>query len=788
MRFVAIAASFLLLLTAACTFDDGDDTDSAIATAQFGQDLVIDLGYIRVRVPKETIGSATGQLPDGATVKVEQIEDFDQTRTFYSPSVRITAKDSNGDDLTGLAFNPPCEIELRYDFGALIDDGKTQDDLQFLRRDGTSTDELVRVDNLPATDSEFSIPALGQTLAFFTGFGDFAIADGGTGGGGGSNTSNAALTGTTQTVVSATLFQLADSGSTISATLAVPTGDTASPPTVVTLNDASFDAGNPLNPTNRQLIVQIGGTTYTTDAPGASVTAQIDTFTGSGSSGSMIGTMIEQGGSATLSINYTFTTGAASTALGGTVNNFGGRRTIVLTDATGDINATIVMPDSLPNGTLDPITFDDASFNSGNPLDANGRIVNITDNGTSYSSDDPAGNVTLTFTSFDAGTGNGLGSLTGTVVDGSSNTDAISFTIVTQGGAASGSGSISSGTPVDVTTTDDALESSVVFDGTDYVASWLADDGVNPLTVEVRTVTPTTYALGTQQSFTTTNAFDADAGFASAISATDVLCIVGATSDDPSTGSVIALLVNYSTPTTINEFVLGTGSAPRVDYNPQSDRFVVAWNTTSGVSANTVAGDGSAMGTTAAVLNSATLTGLASARGTTDEALVTADDGTGIIAAHVTPSTGAVGSAFDISTSLSGGVAAFDGVGGRYVVTRQITVASNFTAQEVVALDVGSSTVLNDTVTMVAANVPTQWTGGDQGVMLGEPNANFHMMDTTATGVTQGAGPLFGSTQGLDVDTTDDGPALANNASGEYVVVAARGTNGVQLIPVTVTP
>jgi hypothetical protein len=348
MRYLSVLACFALVLCfTACTFDDGDKTEDDSAKAVAGQDLVLDIGVAKVVISGDSIGSGTGQIPEGSEVSLKIVDDEITGRDVYSPVVEVRILDEDGDPVTGLNLNPLAVFELSYDFASASADGNLQTDLALLKIDGTTTDELTYTVLSPAADTEYTLAWPGRARAMFTSFSKFAIASGGDGGG--TPGTPTALTGTVSAVLTSTIFTLANTGATVNVTVAVPTSLTTTPPAVITLNDASFNAAAPLDPNNRAITVQTGGTTYTSDAAAANVVMQLNTFTGTGSSGTLIGTVIEQGGSNTLGINFTFTTGSAgATAIGGTVTELAGRRTLNLQDAGSTVQLLALMPDTLP--------------------------------------------------------------------------------------------------------------------------------------------------------------------------------------------------------------------------------------------------------------------------------------------------------------------------------------------------------------------------------------------------------------------------------------------------------
>ena len=594
-------------------------------------------------------------------------------------------------------------------------------------------------------------------------------------------------------MLTSTIFQLADTGTVFNVNAAVPTSLTTTPPTTITLNDASFNAASPLDPNNRAITVQTGGVTYTSDSPSASVVFQLDVFTGSGSSGSFVGVVIEQGGSQVLPINFTFTTGSAgAVAIGGTVNDLAGRRALNLQDGGAAEQVLILFPDTLPNGTLDPITFDDASFDSGNPTDANGRVVTVTVSGETFSSDVPTvGSVTVTFTSWNSTTLEGAGTITGTVVSATPTLKTLNYTFTTTAGGGGGAGTFTAGTSANLTTTDVADEAVVVFDTLNdmYFGVWMSDVGTTNRTLEMQEFHPDTLALGTLDSFESGFALDPAGGLGIATDNFENFAIVAATGSDPNASTVVAIFYEFDTGLNTPEVNLGTGTAPRVSYHPDSDSFVIAWQSGTDIMTRVFDFDGTPVGTAQTAITGATLTGLVAAGDTTDEAIVTGDDGSGIVAQYVTVSTGALsGSNFDLSTTLSGGLVAWDEVGGNYVVLIQELVGGFFTSQVLATLVPGTTTPVGTPLTLAAAAAPVQMASGDVGVIFSEAGANMYPVDSSAAGPTLVADPIYGQLQGLDLDVTADGGGLAAAGSGRYVLIAARGAAGVTVTPLTLTP
>ncbi|MCB9895161.1 MAG: hypothetical protein H6839_11975 [Planctomycetes bacterium] len=800
MRYLLVLACFAVVLSAtACTFDDGDETsdDSAIAVA--GKDIILDIGVARLEISGVNVGAGTGQIPEGSKVKLE-IEDYNISgRKVYSPVVRVRIT-QGGSAVTGINLNPAAQLEISYDFNAAIADGNGQGDITLLKIDGTTETEINYTALTPADDADYTVVYPGRLRANFTSFSRFAVTDGGSGGT--TLPSVTALTGTTSTVLTATLFQLADTGAVFNVTVALPTALTTTPPTTVSMNDASLDASMPTDPNNRGITVQTGGVTYTTDAPAGSVSFQLDVFTGTGSSGSMVGTVVEQGGSATLLINFTFTTGTAgANALGGTVTDIAGRRTLNLQDGGGTEQFVVLMPDTFPNLALDPITFDDSTYDTGNPTDPAGRIVTVTSGGETFSSDVPTiGSVTITFTSFDSGTLVGAGTITGTVVSATPNLKTLNYTFTTTagGGGGGGTSSFTSGTPVVINGTDVADECAVCLDlfSGDYMTVWLSDVGTTNRTLEMAQIDSGTLAMvGSQLPFEPTAALDPAGGLGVAGDDVQNLCIVGATGGSATTDTAVAVFYFFdqSSPALNVEVNLGTGTAPRVVYHEGEDTFVVAWQSGTDVMVQAFTFDGVAVDTAHTAVTGGTLKGLSCYSGSPssipDEALITADDGSGIVGQYLTVSTGVLnGTNFDLSTSLSGGISAWDEVGEQYLVIFQQLVSGFFTSQVVLALAPGTTVPLGTTLTLAAAAEPTQSCSGDVGALFADPGANIYPVDSSGAGPAMVATGLFGSFTGLNIDTTTNGGAVAGAGSGGYVLIAATGATGITAIPLTLTP
>lgn len=790
MRYPAVVAGFLLVFSgffAACTFDDGTEPADESVKAVDGKDLVLDIGSAKLTISRFAIGTGPGLLPPGSRAKLELIDDKVTGHTLYSPQVRFSFKDPAGAAITNLNLDPPAQFELSYDVTRAEDDGVSLTELALLHIKTAKTQ--IKFASSPANDTEFGLVYPGRLRANLTNPSRLVVAN--------ATTVTpppavVALTGTVSTILTSTAFQLASTGNTFTANLVVPTTNTASPPTVLTLNDAAFDSTNPLNPNNRILTVTTGSITYTTDAAGASVSVQISTFTASASSGTMVGTLVQQSGTQTLAVNFTWTTGTApATALGGTVSNILGRRTITLSDAGQVTQVVVVMPDTLPNGTLDPIVFNDASFDSGDPLNAAGRVLTVTENNETFSSDVPVlGSVTLTFTSWNNVTLAGAGTITGTVVSATPTSKTLNYSFTTTAGGGGGTGSLTPGTAVDVTS-NVADEAVAVYDALEggYLVVYLSDVGTTNRTLEVVSLHPDTLATQGSESYEPTVALLPAGGLHMDSDQLSALVIGGATGDDPGSATAILVFYDYVFASLNTEVNLGTGTAPRVSFHPDEGLFVVAWQSGVDVKVRVYEEDGTQVGTEFTAFTNATLAGLASARNVTDEALITATDGSGVVGRYVTVSTGAAaGAQFDISTTLAGGMCVFDDVGDHYVVLTQELVLGFFTSQVLVTIAPSGTATIGTDLTLVAINATTQGVAGNVGVLLGDADGNLYPVKTAATGTTTVTNPVFSASTGLDIDTTADGPALAAAGTGRYLLVAAKGATGLTVVPLVLAP
>lgn len=794
MRYPFVLACFaLVLFSTACTLDDGDEANDDSATATAGNDIILDIGVARVHISAANIGSGTGQIPEGSKLKLKVVDEDISGRDVYSPVVELTIKDGSGAAVTGVDMDPPAVFELSYNSAAAADDGNdSATNLNLLNISGSTTNELTYTTLSPTADTEFTVAYKGRVRALFTSLSQLAVTGGATGGGGGPVTP-VTLTGTVSTVLTATVFQLADTGAVYNVNLAVPTSITTTVPTVVTLNDASFDAGSPLDPNNRAVTVQTGGTTYTSDGAGASVVFQLDIFTGSSSSGSLVGTVVEQGGSATLGINFNFTTGTAPTdAIGGTVTDLAGFRSMNLQDAGSTQQVVILMPDTFPNAMLDPITFDSTTFDSGNPTAATSRVITVAEGGENYTSDIPSlASVTVTFTSWNETTLDGAGTITGTVATATLSLKTLNYTFTVSAGGGGGSGGFTAGTPVDVTTTDVADEAAIHYDDYltgSYIAVWMSDVGTTNRTLEIVSLNPDTFAQGTIETYEPTAAIDPAGGLGLSSDNFENLAIACATGSDAGTSTAVAIFYPYASTGTPVETNLGTGTGTRVAYNPLNDDFVFAWQSGSDVMIQTFDYDGTPHNTAQTAISNATLTGLCAAD-SDNEALVTADDGSGIVGQLVTVSSGSLsGSNFDLSTSLSGGLCEYDPVGDNYLIVTQQLIQGFFTAQVVIALAPGSTTPTGSSLTLAAAVAPTQSCFGNAGAIFADPGANMYPVESGSGDPLIVGQPLYGSLNGLNIDTTADGGDLAGAGSDRYVLIAAQGAGGVTVIPLTLTP
>ncbi len=789
MRYILTSACFLaVLLASACSLDDGAHATSETATAKAGQDLILDIGVARLVISGSSIGTGAGQLEPGSKVTLGHAASAPAGRQLYSPVIKVSVKDGDGDAVTGLNLDPPALFELSYDAGLAGADGVRHLDLSLLSISGSTIDELSFTTVIPAPDTQFVIPYKGRTRANFTSLATYAV--------GTLLVTDppppvTALTGTISTILTSTAFQLADAGSVFAVNLVVPTGDTTTPPTVVTLNDAAFDATNPLNPTNRIMTVQTAGKTYTTDHAAAGVVVQINTFAGTSSSGSMVGSMIEQGASAILQVNFTFTTGgAATTSLGGTVTDAAGRRTLSLTDASGDETVLVLMPDTFPNVALDPITFDDSTFDTGDPLNATARLVTVTDTGETFSSDVPVlGSVTLTFTSFDSLTLVGAGTITGTVVSATPTSKTLNYTFSVTMGSVGGSGILTVETSSDVASSA-AYEAAVAGDGTDYVACWLSDVGTTNRVLQFIRIDGSVFTTFGADSYEPTVNLDPAGGFAFASNDITDTVVVGASGSNPGTATVSAIFYDPIAFGLYAEVSLGTGAFPRVQYHFNEDLYVIAWQSGADVSVAVFDNDGDQIGTTQTAFVGMTLAGLAAAGDATDEALITATDGSGVVGQYITVSTGALsGADFDISTSLGGGAVSWEAIGGQYLVVTQTLVLGFFTSNELTTLAAGTTAPLGTNLTLATLDAPVKAGWGSGGAVFITATASLFAVDSGTGGADLVANPVYGAQQGgLDVDTSADGPDIAGLGDDTYIMVSALGAGGIRIQPLTLTP
>lgn len=789
MRYLFASLCFLAVLSA-CTFDVNKKANSDSATAKAGEDLVVDIGVARLYVPAAAIGSGTGQLPVGSKVTLSH-GTKPSGRTVYSPVIKVSVKDDDGDTVTGLDLDPPATFDMSYDAGLAGEDGVSNTELALLSISGSTIDELdfTTLDATP--DTQFNIAYPSRVRARFTSLAGYAV---------GKHLvttpppPQVALTGSISTILTSTAFQLADTGSTYAVNVVIPTANTTTPPAVLTLNDASFNSTNPLDPNNRIMTVQTGGVTYTTDHAAAGVVMQLNTFSGTNSSGTLLGTVVQQGGSNTLAVNFTFTTGGAATVtVGGTVTDAAGRRTINLTDATGDETVLIIMPDTFPNATLDPITFDDSTFDTGDPFNAAGRLLTVTDTGETFSSDVPVlGSVTVTFTSFDDVTLQGAGTITGTVVSATPTNKTLNYTFTVTAGSLGGSGTLTPGTAVSVTTEqadESAVAYSSVFD--EYIVAWLSDVGTTNRELGFAAVAPGTHLITQVGTLEPTFNLDPAGGFALAANDVSDVVVVGATGSDPGTATLVAVFYDAVADSQYGSDVnLGTGAFPMAAYHIGEDLYVLAWQDGADVSAAVFTFNGTQVGSTVTAFTGATLAGLATAGDATDEALITATDGSGVVGQYITVSTGVLaGTQFDLSTSEGGGMVTWEDVGGQYLVVTETLVLGFFAAQQVVCLATGTTVPVGDALTLPSLDSPSRAAWGSDGAIFMTPSTALFPMDSSTTGAELLATPLYGDQQGgLDIDTSPDGAGFASDEATEFVIVSSTGATGVTLQPLVLAP
>jgi hypothetical protein len=396
--------------------------------------------------------------------------------------------------------------------------------------------------------------------------------------------------------------------------------------------------------------------------------------------------------------------------------------------------------------------------------------------------------VTLTFTSYNNTTKVGAGTITGTVVSTTPTVKTLNYTFTTTAGGAGGGGTFTAGAVSAVTTTDTADESFVVFDGSDYVAGWLSDTGTTNRTLEFVSLDTSTLAAGTQKSFEPSVNLAPGAGVRAAASASGLILVVGATGTDAGTSAVHGVLYDY-TAGTGTDISIGTGTAPRVAYNAASGNFVVAFQSGTDTLVRCYTPAGAAVSAAITAHANAVLAGLAAAGAANNEALVTANDGSGVVGRLVTPGTGAAaGASFELSTSLGGGICAFDGSTGRYLVIVETLILGFFNAQTVRALAAGSTTPVAGTLTLAALTGITGAVGGAQGVIFTTADTNLYAVTGGTTQPVLVGAPIFGAQTGINSDGTSDGPALGTAGGGNYLLLAALGSGGAEAVPLTITP
>ncbi len=787
MRYRLVLPCFLLVL-AACTMDDGTSVDPKTATARAGQDIELELGSARLFISGTNIGSGAGQIPEGSRVKLSLGSSKPAGYRLYSPVVKVEVQDDDGKPVEGIDLDPPASLELLYDRGLANEDGVSNAELSLLRIRGNNVAELNFTTLSPAADTQFTVLESPYVRATFTALDSYAVSTH-------KDTDppppSTALTGTVSALATSTVFQLADAASAFSVNLLVRTADTLTPPTLITLNDAAFNAANPFDPNNRLLTVQTGGNTYTSDSPTASVVVQIDTFTATSSSGSMIGTLAQQGGAGTLQVNFTFTTGSGvATALGGAITDAGGRRTIALSNATGTQTLLLLMPDTLPDAGLAPIQFNDAAFDSGDPFSATSRLMTLTDGADQFTSDLAAASATVTFTDFDTTDLTGTGTITGTLANASPATRTLNYTFTIIAGSDGGPGSLDVGTAFDITTTDVADECAVASDGTDYIVAWLSDVGTTNRTLEYTFLDGTTLnPFGAETHEPGVN-LDPAGGFGLAANDIADTVVVGATGADAATSSVWGIFFDPVFGSLYSEINLGTGTRPLVQYHYEQDLFVIAWQSGLDVHAGVFEFDGTQVGTTVTVFTAATLAGLAAPGDLTDEALVTARDGSGVRGRLLTVSTGAAAAAaFDISTAGGGGACSWDAVDGSYLVMTEQVLGGFFTVRQAVTVQPGAAASSGDALPLPALEAFSHAAWGSDGAVFITPEAGMFALESGTAGPTLLAAPVYGNLQGgLALDTTPDGPAIASLFGNEFVLVSARGAGGVHVQPLTLSP
>ncbi len=477
------------------------------------------------------------------------------------------------------------------------------------------------------------------------------------------------------------------------------------------------------------------------------------------------------------------------TPLSGTLNQTAGLLAFNLSDPVSGDGVGITMPEGLATGLPATITFNITTVNPGNLLDPNNRAVIVTSGATQFTSFNIGGNVTMELTTFDGSASSGT--LQGQVIDG----DGQSFTLDHSFTTSAGEATLTSNKDISVSgaeliinaTVQDASASAAVFNGNDYVALWLSGTSGANLTLQTRRVDTAGSLLGSEESITpgTVNFVATNhlrASYASNNGANGRIMVVGATSND-SDGIIGAVMLDeegaaLAPPTEFQ--VTSAGRAPRLAYNAQSNKFIVAYmNASNGIELALFDPDGTQSGSTLAITSDTTqiLRGLASAGGNSEEVLITFSDNTGgVLGRRVDSANDSLlgSSNITFSTAGSGGATGFELVGSGFLVT-----VVDGTQTQVLRLEPGQDTP-SQTANISLAGTLDAIVGGPQGALLIssiniyqglESDANNPLiMDPILVPVLSSISPTFHSAPAP--------PGVAANSSNEFLVVGVDATNG----------
>jgi len=476
-------------------------------------------------------------------------------------------------------------------------------------------------------------------------------------------------------------------------------------------------------------------------------------------------------------------TAPGANSLTGTLTEIAGVLAFNLSSTSGE-TVVVTIPATSATPLPATITANPTTYNTASPTAPTNRGVFLTSGTNQFASFNTGGSATITVTSRSGGVS--AGTITGTLTTSTQVSRTVNFTFATtvQGGGTGPSLALE-GTRFDISSTaNDAHAVAAVWNGTEFVALWLGADGAQGRVLNTRRVAAAGTLVGNAATINANATFSGGLLLSAAYGDDGVrrrILVVGSNAVNES-GSVIALMLDQNgvalaQPLEIQ--VTTAGGAPRVTWNDVSDRFVVTWATTTGISAATYDTGGMLVGVPATIVTQASTRVGGISSGNTNEVLITYTTGTGVKGRRFDSATAAnVGAEIEFSTTGGGGVAAFD-----TTVNAWLVATEGGGQRAVVRLAPGSSTPAAPANLLLPGTLQAA-AGGANGAVFVDLNTvtgfgtvfSYQGVAGGTAAAVPHAAPLSPQvTSGVGFPFHDaQGPlALASNGSGLFLVVAS---------------